>query len=200
MNLKSSFNSDLKKEKQLSILLDSQYQSKLKNYTYKRVTNLKEQFKGIDVIFTHKQKGCTYFIDEKAQLDYINEDLPTFAFEISYQKNGEEKNGWLLNSRKKTDFYALVTAIFSDQPNAYTSCKITLVNRVKLLAFLRTKGLDKGLKVSKPKQHGKHVIKELNDKNEGYLYFSKNNKEEQPINLILRLDFLIKNKLAKRLV
>jgi hypothetical protein len=200
MSLKSSFKADLKKEKQLSLLLDSQYQSKLKHYSFERITDLDQQLKGVDVIFTHKEKGDSYCIDEKAQLDYINEDLPTFAFEISYQKNGEEKEGWLFNKAKKTDFYSLITAIYSDAPDAYTYCKITLVNRVKLLAFLNTRGLDKSLLVSKPQQHGKHVLKKLNQKSEGYLYFSKDNKAEQPLNLILRLDFLIKNKLAKRLV
>lgn len=200
MGLKSNFKSDLKKERQLSLLLDSQYQSKLKHYSFERITDLNQQHSGIDVIFKHKQKGGVHYIDEKAQLDYINEDLPTFAFEISYQKNSVQKQGWLFDQSKKTDFYSLVTAIYSDEPTAYTSCKITLVNRAKLLAFLNKRGLDKYLIAAKPKQHGKHAIKVLNEKNEGYLYFSKDNKAEQPINLILRLDFLIKNKLGKRLV
>ena len=200
MGLKSNFKSDLKKEKQLSLLLDSCYKSKLKHYSFERIADLNQQYKGVDVIFKHKQKGDVYYIDEKAQLDYINEDLPTFAFEVSYQKNSMQKQGWLFDQSKKTDFYSLVTAIYSDEPTAYTSCKITLVNRTKLLAFLKKRELDKDLIAAKPKQHGKHVIAALNNKDEGYLYFSKDNKAEQPVNLILRLDFLIKNKLGKRLV
>jgi len=200
MGLKSNFKLDLKKEKQLSLLLDSHYQSKLKHYSFKRIADVNQQHKGIDVIFKHKQKGAIYYIDEKAQLDYINEDLPTFAFEVSYQKNNVQKQGWLFNQSKKTDFYALVTAIYSDQPTTYTSCKITFVNRPKLLAFLNKRGLNKSALLAKAKQHGKQAIAALNEKEEGYLYFSKNNKAEQPINLILRLDFLIKNKLGKRLV
>lgn len=199
MSLKSSFKADLKKEKQLSLLLDSYYLSNLKYYSFERITDLDQQLKGVDLIFTHKEKGDPYCIDEKAQLDYINEDLPTFAFEISYQKNGEEKEGWLFDKAKKTDFYSLITAIYSDAPDAYTYCKITLVNRAKLLTFLNNRGVNKDLDFN-PKSHGKHVLKELNQKSEGYLYFSKDNKAEQPLNLILRLDFLIKNKLAKRLV
>lgn len=200
MGLKSSFKSDLQKEKKLTLLLDSYYQSKLKQYSFVRVSDLKQQYEGVDLLFKHKEKDASFYIDEKAQLDYINEDLPTFAFELSYQKNGKEKKGWLFDEKKKTDFYSLITAIYSDEPNSYTSCKITLVNRVKLLAFLNKRGLDKNIVVAKPKQHGKHVINGLREKDEGYLYFSKTNKAEQPINLILRLDFLIKNKLAKQLV
>jgi len=200
MGLKSNFKSDLKKENQLSFLLDSYYQSRLKHYSFERIADLNQQHEGVDVIFKHIQKGGVYYIDEKAQLDYINEDLPTFAFEVSYQKNGMQKQGWLFDQSKKTDFYSLVTAIYSDEPTAYTSCKITLVNRAKLLAFLNKRGLEKSLMLTQPKQHGKHVIKELNERDEGYLYFSKENKVEQPLNLILRLDFLIKNNIGKRLI
>ncbi|WP_350293341.1 hypothetical protein [uncultured Croceitalea sp.] len=200
MSLESRFKSDLEKEKKLTPLLDSYYKSKLKQYSFVRVSDLKQQHKGIDLLFKHKEKIASFYIDEKAQLDYINEDLPTFAFELSYLKNGKEKEGWLFDKKKKTEFYSLITAIYSDEPSSYTSCKITLVNRVKLLAFLNKRGLDKNNIVVKPKQHGKHIINGLREKDEGYLYFSKTNKAEQPINLILRLDFLIRNGLAKRLV
>lgn len=200
MSLESNFKSDLEKEKKLTFLLDSYYQSKLKQYSFVRVSDLRQQHEGVDLLFKRKEKNALFYIDEKAQLDYINEDLPTFAFELSYLKNGKVKEGWLFDKKKKTDFYSLITAIYSDEPNSFTSCKITLVNRAKLLAFLNKRGLDKNNIVAKPKQHGKCIIKGLREKDEGYLYFSKSNKAEQPINLILRLDFLIKNKLAKQLV
>lgn len=200
MVLKSNFISDLEKEKKLMQLLDAYYKSELKNYSFERITDTKQQYQGIDLIFSDNKSGFQYYIDEKAQLDYINEDLPTFAFELSYLKNGKKKKGWLFDKNKRTDFYSLITAIYSDEPNCYTSCKITLVNRAKLLAFLNKRDLNNNILFAKPKQHGKHIIKELREKDEGYLYFSKTTKAEQPINLILRLEFLIKNRLAKRLV
>ncbi len=203
MALKSNFKEDLKKEKFLSVLLDSYYKSKLRNYSFERVVNLNEQLKGVDVLFKHLKKETTYYIDEKAQLDYINDDLPTFAFEISYLKNGKTKEGWLFDKNKKTDFYSLITAIYSDEPDSYTSCKITLVNRKKLISFLQTKGVDQISILQQLKstegRHGKHGMKELDELKEGYLFVSKDNKSEQPINLILRLEFLIKHKLARRL-
>ncbi len=204
MGLKSNFKEDLKKEKLLSVLLDSYYKSELRNYSFERVTNLSEQFKGVDILFKHHKKEITYYIDEKAQLDYINDDLPTFAFEISYLKNGKAKEGWLFDENKKTDFYSLITAIYSDETDSYTSCKITLVNRKKLISFLHTKGVNQTSILQQLNslrgRHGKHGMKELDERKEGYLFVSKENKSEQPINLILRLEFLIQHKLARRLV
>lgn len=204
MNLKSAFNDDLKKEQLLAPLLDLYYSSYLNHYTFERKRDRKNQFAGIDLVLEHKTNGNSYAVDEKAQLDYINEDLPTFAFEISYKKSEVLKRGWLFDSTKKTEFYSLITAIYTDEPKVFTSCKITLVNRRKLIAFLNIKKItEEKLKTyiaNNDMIHGKLKLQELNDKKEGYLYVSSRNKVEQPINLVLRLDFLLQNGLAKRLV
>ncbi len=204
MALKSTFKADLKKEQQLFPLLDRMYTLHLKHYRFERISAYDQQLKGIDVVFTHKTTGEKYSIDEKAQLDYINDDLPTFAFEIEYQKKEQVREGWLFDTTKKTDFYALVTAIYEDSPNTFTSCKITLVNRKKLLAFLASKGitrqsLDQTIK-KHPGKSAKQTLAQLHAKKEGYLYFSNLQKAEKPINLILKLDFLTINGIAKRLV
>ncbi len=202
MALKSSFSSDLAKEQRLAALLDSYYTKSLKHYTFKRIASLKEQLAGIDVIFTHKHNGKNYGIDEKAQLDYVNEDLPTFAFEICYYKKGVEKGGWLYDEKKKTDFYALVTAIYDDGDKRYSSCKITLINRKKLQEVLTNRGLNEVALKSfyNTKTHGKINVVGLNARNEGYLFLSTKNKAEKPLNLILKLDWLIQNNIGKRLV
>ncbi len=204
MALKSTFKADLKKEQQLFPLLDRMYTLHLKHYRFERISAYDQQLKGIDVVFTHNTTGEKYSIDEKAQLDYINDDLPTFAFEIEYQKKERVREGWLFDTAKKTDFYALVTAIYEDSPNTFTSCKITLVNRKKLLAFLASKGitrksLDQVIK-KHPGKSAKQTLAQLHTKKEGYLYFSNLQKAEKPINLILKLDFLTVNGIAKRLV
>ncbi|WP_273275399.1 hypothetical protein [Maribacter polysiphoniae] len=204
MGDKSHFQSDLQKEKQLAILLDSMYHNHLKNYGFKRVSDLNLQHRGVDLIMIQKNTQKTFFVDEKAQLDYVNDDLPTFAFEINYQKNGKTKPGWLYDPSKKTDFYALVTAIYADEPQTFTSCKITFVNRPKLLDLLTTRKLSRNrLEIYWEKAHGKHgkiKISELDSHSEGYLYASTQNKAEKPFNLILKLDFLIENGIAKRFV
>lgn len=203
MALKSNFKTDLKKEQKLAMLLNQYYAKNLKHYNFNRVHDRKRQLEGIDLVFTHKETGLSYTIDEKAQLDYINEDLPTFAFELSYVKKSILKKGWFYDSSKKTAFYALITGIFADAPNAFTSCKITLVNRAKLIAYLNSKGVTelylKSVINNHDTGHGKLKLDELDPKTEGYIYLSSNNKAEQPINLILRLSFLLQNGLAKRL-
>ena len=202
--MKSTFTSDLGKEKRLSDLLDTYYSRCLKHYRFERIYNIQEQLQGVDVVFKHRTTQETFLVDEKAQLDYINEDLPTFAFELHYLKNGSLREGWLFDGSKKTDFYALVTAIYEDEPTKYTSCKITLVNRNKLISFLELKGLTKNALLSYYQNgslpHGKLEVGELNPRTAGYLYHSKNNKAEQPFNLILKLDFLVTHGIAKTLV
>ncbi len=204
MKLQSTFKSDLQKEQRLVCYLDLLYGQKLTYYKAHRVTDLKQQRYGIDLELKHLVNDTVFRVDEKAQLDYLNEDLPTFAFELSYLKNNVQQKGWLFDPIKKTDFYALITAIYSDEPEKFTSCKITFVNRFKLISFLASKkltekALDKYIK-DNTGLHGKIAVKELDTKKEGYLFFSTKNKVEQPINLILKLDFLEENGLAKRLV
>ncbi|WP_276168645.1 hypothetical protein [Zobellia alginiliquefaciens] len=203
MPLQSNFNSDLEREKKLCSLLDRYYRQYLKHYSFERISKMPQQLAGIDLIFTHTSNGKKYNIDEKAQLDYINENLPTFAFELSYEKNGTLKEGWLFDSSKKTEFYALITSIYADAPGVFTSCKITMVNRQKLINFLKERSivLSSLKKYILPDQnmHGKIKVDELHHRSEGYLFASTKNKAEKPLNLILKLDFLEEIGVAKRL-
>ena len=181
--MKSNFKTDLSKEKQLTPLLDSYYQKHLKHYCFERVSHLKKQLQGIDLILKHKASGKQFFVDEKAQLDYVNESLPTFAFELVYHKNGVQKEGWLFDVSKKTHFYALATSIFSDVDKVFTSCNITFVNREKLILHLSTLGLTREffekLIQGHYDLHGKLVLEKLCPKKEGLLYFSTQNKAEK---------------------
>ncbi|MER3375769.1 MAG: hypothetical protein RIM83_14115 [Allomuricauda sp.] len=202
--MKSKFKADLSKEQRLTPLLDSYYKKHLKQYRFERIGDLEQQFQGIDLILTDKKTGNTYLVDEKAQLDYINESLPTFAFELFYEKNHAQKQGWLFDASKKTHFYALVTSIFSDEEDCFTACNITFVNRKKLIGHLADLGLtqerlEKIIGANK-NLHGKLGLAKLNPWHEGYLFFSTQNKAEKPINLVLKLEYLIAVGVAKRLV
>ena len=79
-----------------------------------------------------------------------------------------------------------------------------MVNREKLLHFLEAKNItlttlkEAISKATSP--NGKIKLEQLNYSTEGYLFLSRKNKAEKPTNLILKLDFLIKNKIAKRLI
>ena len=105
--MKSTFKSDLEKEQSLQNLLDLYYRKHLLHYDFERISDLKEQIAGVDLVFTDKVSGEPFYIDEKAQLDYINEELPTFAFELSYHKNSEPKKGWAFRLQQKDSFLFL---------------------------------------------------------------------------------------------
>jgi hypothetical protein len=202
----SSFQSDLNQEQILSKYLDNIYSEK--KIEYKRIFDLNMQHQGIDVIMTIDSKE--YNIDEKAQLHYIGSDLPTFTFELSYLKNNLNKEGWLFDEHKLTQYYFLITGIFLKKGKTILSTsddiekiKITSVNRQKLIDFLESKGLhkEKLLKydsdIRESKTFGKNELAELNEKTEGLIYYT-NHLSEKPINLQIRLKFLLDKELAKK--
>lgn len=199
----SFFQRDLTKEKLLAPFLDEKYAEL--NLQFERIHDLKLQKKGVDLVYNHREKR--YYIDEKAQLDYLNTTLPTFTFELSYLKNGIEKTGWLLDENKITTHYFLVVGIYAndstDLEKGFKKAKIISVDRNKLLVFLDGIGLsfekltsyNQQLRQSK-KSERKTVIAELYAQSQGCIYFSEQ-LDEQPINLQLRLRFLIKNEIGK---
>jgi len=201
----SFFYRDLSKEHILSKYLDSIYKELL--LPFNRVNNLDMQFKGVDLIYD--KKGANIYIDEKAQLDYLNSDLPTFTFELSYLKAGKLKTGWFLDSTKISHFYFLVTNIQAQDANDISKgiikCKITSVNRHKLNRFLHEIGLsfdklsqydDSIRKIKNPNK--KTIINELFQNSQGCIVYSEHLKEK-PINLMLKLNFLIEQGIAKRI-
>lgn len=200
----SHFQRDLNKEKLLGKFLDTIYSTL--NIKFERVEDINLQHRGVDLIYPENN---AVFIDEKAQLDYLNKSLPTFTFELSYLKNNEQKLGWLLDDSKKTTHYFLITGIFAvDKDNlekGFESCIITSVNRNKLINHLESKNLtkerllqyDADLREFEIKK-SRNVIEELQPKTEGLLYFSPQ-LAEQPINLQLRLKKLIKVGVAKQI-
>ena len=205
--MKSNFYQDLSKEELLGTYLDSYYPEIFQDTVFKveRVRDRHLQHRGVDLLLKSAVDGC-YFVDEKAQLDYLNIALPTFAFELSYLKKQDWHLGWLLDTTKLTTIYFLVTNICplsgKDLSNGLTRIKITGIYRAKLLKFLARKGLTQKrlLALDKEIRHnnidGKIAIPELDAKREGAFYFSKKNKREQPINLVLKLDFLVKEEVG----
>lgn len=200
----SNFYEDLQKEQILASYLDKIYCEL--GFDFERVSDLNMQHQGVDIILYHQEKK--YYVDEKAQLDYINATLPTFAFEISYLKNGNLRMGWLFDEEKRTEYYFLITAIYtnpeSDLKQGINSLNIVSVNRKKLIRYLNYKGINKDFisrtqdEIRKSTKEKNIPISQLNATAEGCLYFSKH-KAEQPINLKFYLKFLIDNKLAKQI-
>jgi len=202
----SKFQSDLAQEEILSKYLDKIY--KEKKIEFERIFDLDIQHQGIDLkIFVNSNQ---YLIDEKAQLHYINSELPTFTFELSYMKNNILKNGWLFDENKKTEYYFLITGIYlkENKTKLKTSddikkLKITSVNRNKMIQHLDSIGLnisslqkyDNHFRMNN--SYGKNEITELDKYSEGLIYFSEQ-LVEKPINIQLRLEYLIQSEVAKK--
>lgn len=205
----SNFKNDLNKEARLSRCLDILYPKYFESssYTIERIRDLSQQHQGIDLVL--KNANNVFYVDEKAQLDYVNSHLPTFAFELSYLKDNKWHKGWLFDELKSTDIYFLVTNIHFDENatnDSLLNVRVTGVYREKLIDLLSRKGLTEAILFSIEKElrqegkHGRFPIQELNSKSEGALFFSKNNKSEQPINLVLKLDYLIKKDVGKIII
>jgi len=109
-----------------------------------------------------------------------------------------------------TQYYFLITGIFLKKgisnltkPDDIEKIKITSVNRKILITYLESRGLSKEklLKydsdIRENKTFGKNKLNELNEKTEGLIYYTSH-LSEKPINLQLRLSFLLDNKLAKK--
>jgi hypothetical protein len=176
------------------------------NINLVRIRDLGLQHQGVDLKFVSNR--VEYYIDEKAQLNYINSNLPTFAFEISYFKNDILNEGWLLDGRKITTHYFLITDIQANEKKngflEFTSVQIISVHRDKLLFELDKLGLtserlkiyDKVLRSER--FNGKKEIKELDVRRQGSIFLSAQ-LAEKPLNLVLRLEFLIELGVAKKI-
>ena len=202
-----SFKNDLIQEKLLATYLNSIYNEL--GFDFTRINDLDAQHQGIDVELRFNDK--VYQIDEKAQLHYLNKDIPTFTFELSYLKNHELKKGWLFDERKITDYYFLITGIcLQSGKKELTSIgdiskiKITSVNRRKLIQLLERKNLSSitllnyDYAIRQEQSFGNNYLEELNPKSEGCIYFTEH-LSEQPLNLKLNLNYLIRERIAKRL-
>ena len=97
----SHFQRDKTHEEIIANWLDKFFYSRLDIFEvgHKRVEEVKEwkrikeaQSQGIDIVLKDKCEEI-YFVDEKSQTTYLNKPLPTFAFEISYEKDGKPRRG-----------------------------------------------------------------------------------------------------------
>ncbi|WP_312767679.1 hypothetical protein [Epilithonimonas sp.] len=200
----STFDQDLKKEYLLGKFLDEIYRKLNLNFT--RINEPELQNRGVDLVIEHQDKK--FYIDEKAQLDYLNRSLPTFAFELSYLKIGQWRKGWLFDEKKFTDYYFLITNISTRSKtdhieDGFTGCTITSINTKKLRKYLESIRLDwdtlndMDAEIRNSDQKNNIPLRNLKEREEGCLYFSVQ-KDEKPLNIKLYLKWLIDIKVAKR--
>ena len=201
---RSNREEDHSAEAQLNIFLDKYLYARFPTgssfSSIRRTHDKSEQLSGVDVEFVGTD-GRIYFVDEKAQLHYLNQNLPTFAFELlSYQK-GYDTVGWLCNSKLKTDFYMLVWP-FATQDSykgityqQFTQADCLLVQKQKLLKMLGSKGLTvermmaDANEIRRDGKTGKIPIPGIRGI---YYYASQSHKyKEAPINIVISKQILI---------
>lgn len=154
---KSTFKDDLKSERAVNEFLQKYLYSYLVDdgiiNSFNSNTTLDQQHKGIDTIMyiindeTEEEARCIN-IDEKAAIHYARnnlgaEPLSTFAFEVSYLKDGELKRGWLTNEKyKETHAYFLCWLWIKPDADKYNlGCEDIL--KIEVLSIPKVKTRDK---------------------------------------------------------
>jgi hypothetical protein len=188
MSSPSSFPNDIKREQILGAYLDEIYVQL--GMQFKKVFDKERQNKGIDIIV--EKQGKQFLVDEKAQLDYTNRSLCTFAFEIGFLKYGIQKKGWLFDDKKETTHYMLVTDIFLKHEDVFTkkediaSVKLLWINRKKLITFLIANGFDQGRCEQEERDAREGGLEGKIKFNQNGLYFYlSNQKAEAPFNVVI---------------
>ena len=154
---KSTFKGDLKSERAVNEFLQKYLYSYLVDDgiidSFNSNTTMDQQHKGIDTIMyiindeTEEEARCIN-IDEKAAIHYARNNLgdkplSTFAFEVSYLKDGELKRGWLTNEKyKETHAYFLCWLWIKSDANKYNLvCEDIL--KIEVLSIPKVKTRDK---------------------------------------------------------
>ena len=151
------------------------------------------QLSGIDVVA--QKDGISYNIDEKAQLHYINKDLPTFAFELSSTRmsNGAVNQGWLLNGTLLTDKYLLLwpfartNSFMGIQEEDFCAARFSLVDRAKLIHFLCQNGFSPdALEKDVARIRQEDMAGRVYSDNPDIYYYRSTQLDEGPINLVIK--------------
>jgi hypothetical protein len=195
MSPASFFSHDIQQEQILGKFLDDVYDRL--GIHFERVGDKDMQNRGVDIVVTKDDRR--FFVDEKAQLDYVGVSMPTFAFEIGGFKDEYYKIGWLFDEKKLTTHYMLVTDIFLKEgthlttPEDIASVHLLWISRAKLLEFLDARGFDRAhcelveQEAREKKQSGK-----IPTEQRGLYFFLSDQKAEAPFNLVIRREHLLK--------
>lgn len=187
---------DMQAESELATFLDDYFYSRLINSgeltSAQRITDIETQREGIDVIVS--KNSWQALIDEKAQLYYINNGLPTFAFELGFLLDGRETIGWFLNDELRTDRYFLLwpNATTSDLKRLtakdFTAVYGLMIKKKSVQQYLQGIGLSKEHLLRKLHQlRASGTVGKHPSGNSGVYYYvsDPNLYSESPINLVI---------------
>ena len=182
---------DSKVEEELSKFLDKYLYSAITKDLV-RYSDKSDQLLGKDVSFSLENMG-NMIVDEKAATHYINKDIPTFAFELSFLlSDGREVKGWLLDKDKVTEYYLLMWVnadkIWDMVMDDITKVEAILLNRNKLIDYLKSESYDEDkLNRANLKIRNNNLDGALGKKQDTSIYFFSTQKlSEKPVNVVVR--------------
>ena len=190
---RSLFRKDLAAEHALAEFLDEHLYPQHAERAV-RLDSMADQLAGKDLLLDWGgMKGLV--VDEKATLHYLNRNLPTFAFELGYLKDGDWRQGWLLDPHKQTAYYMLLwpNARVDRNPSKadFTEVEAMLISRRAILNGLKRQGWDGErlmeleAEVRESRIEGKLEL--------GLDWMSANRNtvlSEQPVNIVIRKTWL----------
>ena len=185
---------DVSVEREITRFLDEHFYCDLVT-DFHRFKDKGEQLKGKDVIFTWKEL-VNIIVDEKAQSQYINRNLPTFAFEISSIFSGKRSEGWLFDDKKETEYYLCIWiwAKNTQRPSKdeITKLDCLLIKRNDIINYLEEEGFSKQRIIEREsKIRSSGVSGAIDKSNHKYVYyFHTTHLAENPFNVIIRKEKL----------
>jgi hypothetical protein len=180
-------------EKEIAKFMDEKfYASEVQDFV--RFEDRENQLKGKDVSFTLNELK-NIIVDEKAQTHYINRNLPTFAFEISFLRtSGDWTLGWLFDDTKENDYFILIWPFASKEWNLVkediTKLDCLLVNKQKIIDLLEKEGFSKDkIMIEEERIRRENTPGKIGS---GNIYFYYTDRlAEKPINMVIRKEKLI---------
>lgn len=215
--MKSKFEQDFNSEKLLAEWLDEYFYKRILNDVFDIKTRFnvirpieygeerekKAQSQGIDVLY-QTRSGESLIVDEKAQLNYLNNPLETFAFEIIYKRQNNKNvltQGWFINDSLKTTHYLLVYP-HSDQVDKHEQIKdyqqfskaeVVLVEKTKLIEKLESLSINKARIYEKAMEiidtDTRKITFEQMDDGDAYIV-KTDHLAEKPVNIVVRKHIL----------
>lgn len=201
----SNRQSDTRGEKALGLFLDRYFYPRLcmeENFVEaQRIFDVEAQKRGTDILI-YNPNGTVMVVDEKAQLHYINEPRPTFAFEVSFYNENTRSisDGWFISDSNKTDAYLLVW-IDSSRTNQinrlveedFNEVTTLLIAKKRIIQYLSS--LEYSIKLikvlaDKMRTDNKGNVYKLSP--DAFIYYSNNGYDEKPINVVINRETLYK--------
>jgi hypothetical protein len=164
---------------------------------HERIDDRERQLNGVDVVlhWPAANPTMTLKVDEKAATHYVNENLPTFAFEIDWLAEGGEKRcGWLLAEGSETECYCLVW-LWARPAKPLTvegifRVHVCIVRRDAVLDLLKRHGLTSD-RLRQKAWDARASVEGWREGPEGIRFSLSDHLDERPVNVVVPKHMLV---------